>query len=232
VRPLSAVTKLLTLAIEPRDRDAAHREYRPHVDRARFAELLAHEAVLVRTRWFDELAHRYVFEIHDCEKHGSKAARFLETELTKELYFLAKEHVEQKTRASVLQEASDVVKRARAKIEAALFEPLSVEELARLCGTSASTLLRAFRREVGVAPATYARDRRLDEALLLLEAGKWTASEVATRVGYASLPAFTVAFRRRFGVVPSRARAAPSPTLPPQGEPLTKSRKPLTRSRK
>jgi AraC-like DNA-binding protein len=89
--------------------------------------------------------------------------------------------------------------------------------------------LRAFKREVGVAPATFVRDRRLDEALLMLESGKYSASEVAVRIGYAGLPAFSAAFSRRFGVAPSRVRVA-SPTLPPQGQ--TETRKPLTRSRK
>ena len=44
------------------------------------------------TRWVDELVHRYVFERAQCEKHQSSAAIFLETELLKELFFLAREH--------------------------------------------------------------------------------------------------------------------------------------------
>lgn len=208
---------------------AAVREYRPHVTAAGMSEHLSHEMVLSRTRWFDEIAHRYLFEIDGCDRAGSRAARFLETELTKEVFFLVKERSEAQTRASVVQEGTDIVKRARALIEHSLFSPLTTSKIARSCRTSESSLLRAFKREVGVAPATFVRDRRLDEALLMLESGRYTASEVALRVGYAGLPAFSAAFSRRFGVAPSRVRVA-SPTLPPQGQ--TETHKSLTRSHK
>jgi AraC-like DNA-binding protein len=217
------------LCIEERDLRAAVREYRPHVTAAGLAEHLSRELVLSRTRWFDEIAHRHLFEVDGCDRGGSRAARFLETEITKEVFFLVKERNEAQTRASVVQEGTDIVKRARAFIEHALFSPLSTSRIARSCRTSESSLLRAFKREVGVAPATFVRDRRLDEALLMLESGKYSASEVALRVGYAGLPAFSAAFSRRFGVAPSRVRVA-SPTLPPQGQ--TETRKSLTRSRK
>jgi AraC-like DNA-binding protein len=229
VSAVSAVAQLLTLCIEERDLRAAAREHRPHVTEARLAENLSHELVLSRTRWFDEIAHRYLFERETCERPGSLAIRFLEAELTKEVFFLVKERAEAQTRASVVHESTDIVKRARALIEHALFTPLSASHLARSCRTSESSLLRAFKRELGVAPATFVRDRRLDEALLMLESGRYTASEVALRVGYAGLPAFSAAFSRRFGVPPSRVRVA-SPTLPPQGQ--TETRKSLTRSRK
>ncbi|MGZ3477000.1 MAG: helix-turn-helix transcriptional regulator [Polyangiales bacterium] len=229
VSAVSSVAQLLTLCIEERDRRTVCREYRPHVTAERLERYLSEELCLSRTRWFDEIAHRYLFERESCEKPESQAARFLETELTKEIFFLVKERTEAQTRASVVQEGTDIVKRARALIEHSLFSPLKVDELARTCRTSESSLLRAFKREVGVAPATFVRDRRLDEALLMLESGRYTASEIATRVGYASLPAFSAAFSRRFGVAPSRVRVA-SPTLPPQGQ--TESRKSLTRSRK
>lgn len=221
VRALSPVTKLLTLFVDDDARARARREYRPHVDVARFDAILAAPRVFPRTRWVDEIVQRYLFEIDVCEKNGSAAARFLETEIAKELYFLGNEQLDDRTRASVVHEGNDVVRRARELIEADPFARLRIDALARRCHASESTLLRAFRRELGVAPATYVRDRRLDEALLMLESGRWAVGEVATRVGYANLPAFSVAFRRRFGVAPSRARyvSPRTPALPPHGAP-------------
>ena len=221
VRPLSPVTRLLTISIGDAAIARVVEEYAPHVDAERFDAVLSAPRLFPRTRWVDEIAQRYLFEIDVCDKHGSPAARFLETELAKEVYFLGSEQLDRKTRDSVVSEEGDVLRRARAAIEADLFGPLRVDALARACHTSESTLLRAFRRELGVAPATYVRDRRLDEALLLLESGRWSVGEVATRVGYGNLPAFTVAFRRRFGVVPSRAKDATprGQKLPPHGAP-------------
>jgi AraC-like DNA-binding protein len=221
VRAKSSLTTLVTLLVGRGARESAHREYRPHVDARLFGELLATPRTLPRTRWFDEIVHRYVFERDVCAKHDSAAARFLETEIAKELYFLCAERSEMLRRASVVNESGDFVVRARGWIDENLFEPLRVADLARRIGTSESTLLRAFQRELGKAPAAYARERRLDAALLLLQTGRHTVSEVAARVGYASLAAFTSAFTRRFDRVPSSVRHADDAfeMLPPHGRP-------------
>jgi AraC-like DNA-binding protein len=221
LRALSPVSELLTLLIGDEAKQRACSEYAPHVRAAVLAEVLSSAQTLPRTRWFDELAHRYVFEREVCEKHASAAAAFLETEITKEIYFLGAERPAGETRATVVFEGSEIVKRARQWIEDNLFEGLRARELARAAHTSESTLLRAFVRELGVSPASYQRARRLDEAVLLLRAGRGTVGEVAARVGYANPSAFTVAFRRHFGVPPSSVRdPAPDDTrLPPHGRP-------------
>jgi AraC-like DNA-binding protein len=215
-----STAKLATLVIGPEARRAVLREYAPHADPDTFQTIVSESRVFPRTRWVDELVHRYVFERDVCEKHESLAARFLETELTKELYFLGAEQLVRETRASVVEEDDDLVVRARAWLDEHLFEPVRTSQLARHCKTSESTLLRAFRRALGVPPTVYLRNRRLEEALLLLESHRYTVSEVAVRVGYGNLSAFTTAFRRRFGVAPSATRAAKDTTakrLPPQG---------------
>ena len=66
-----------------------------------------------------------------------------------------------------------------------------------------STLLRGFRRELGCTPAAYWRDRRLDEALVLLRSGRHQVAEVAATVGYDNPTSFGWAFRRRFKRAPS-----------------------------
>jgi AraC-like DNA-binding protein len=221
VGAMSPTTALVTWLVAPGARERACREYRDHVLPARFAELLAVPRVLPRTRWVDELVHRYVFEREVCNKHASSAAVFLETEIAKELYFLCKERGEEKTRASVVHEEGDLIARARARIEANLFVPLRVAELASHCHTSESTLVRAFRRELGHTPSSYARERRLDAALLLLQSGRHRVGEVAERVGYTNFAAFTSAFHKRFGVPPSAVRGEGEAldVLPPHGAP-------------
>lgn len=230
VRADSPVTTLVTLVAHRPALERAEAEYRGHLHLLRFASLVATPRVLPRTRWVDELVHRYVFERDVCEKHGSAAAAFLETELVKELYFLCVEQDEHGTRASVVEQEEGVVTRARAWIDEHLAEPLRVRELAKRCATSESTLLRAFQRELGLTPAAYARDRRLDAALLLLKSGRYAVGEVAGRVGYTSVAAFTEAFRRRFGTPPSRAKARRDDALerlPPHGKTPRRKRRSL-----
>ena len=223
VYELSAVSPVAQVAFVALGEDAYatfFREYEGDVSADVLRDVLAEPRFFPRTRWVDEIVHRYVFERSVCDKHGSQASRFLETELVKEVYFLGKEALENHTRASVVQEDLPLVAKVRAYIDAHLFEDVSVGVLCERFGASESTLLRTFRREIGTTPADYTRGRRLDEARLLLEGGSYSASEVAVHVGYASLPAFTVAFTRKFGHAPSSVRKARGASvLPPHGEP-------------
>jgi AraC-like DNA-binding protein len=214
--PPSASTVVVTLLVSDALRAAAVRDYQPEVDPRRLAEVVSAARVLPRTRWVDELVQRYVFERSVCERRGSRAAQFLEVELVKELFFLGCEQLGRLTRASVLFEGDALVARARAFIEAHLFEPFRMAGLVQHCHASESTVLRAFRRELGEAPLAYLRRRRLEESLLLLESGRYGVTEVAARVGYDNPSAFSAAFRARFGLAPSRVRPG-APGLPAHG---------------
>jgi AraC-like DNA-binding protein len=173
------------------------------VTRERFDRWLAVPAVVPRTVWVHEVIHRYVFERHALEEAASEAARFLEVELAKEIYFLLRDRERGAERASIQRELSEPVRRAVAHIEQHLFGWTAVAELSRVSGASESSLLRAFRREVGESPAAYWRARKLEEALHLLSSGSHSVAEVSERVGYENAAAFGEAFRRRFGRPPS-----------------------------
>jgi AraC-like DNA-binding protein len=225
--PASGASIVATLVIGEAVRAAAIREYRPYVDSRRLVEVLSAVRVLPRTRWVDELVQRYVFEREVCEHPASNAARFLEAELTKEMYFLGCEQIDRQTRSSVLFEGDAIATKARAWIEEHLFEPFHVAALVKHCHASESTVLRAFRRELGVAPLAYLRRRRLEEAMQLLEGGRYAVTEVATRVGYDNSSAFAAAFRSQFGVAPSSVKPAlhGAVRLPAHGTPPIRRRR-------
>jgi AraC-like DNA-binding protein len=210
-----------TLLVEPAACAAAVTNYAPHVDPKLLGDVLGCTRVLPRTRWVEELVHRFVFECDVCAKPTSLAAQFLGAELTKEAYFLGREQLAGWTRAPVVFEGDSIATRARTWLEEHLLEPFSITALARHCHVSTSTVLRAFRREHGVPPAVYVRRRRLEEALQLLESARYTVLEIATRVGYDSPSAFASAFRRQFGMSPSSFRSpVPAGTrLPAHGLP-------------
>jgi len=79
-------------------------------------------------------------------------------------------------------------------------------------------LERCFLAETGLAIGQWRRRVRLFHALELLERGA-PVTAVALDVGYANPSAFTVAFRRQFGVAPSRVaqRSAASHPLDARG---------------
>lgn len=219
--PRGGASVVVTLEIDKPVIADAIKDYAPYIEPQQLREVLGALRCLARTRWLDELVHRYVFERVVCERTTSHAARFLEAELVKEVYFLGLEQIENRTRTSVLYEGESVAMKARAWIEQHLFEPFHGAALARHCGASESTVLRAFRKELGVSPFGYVRRRRLEEALALLESGRYGVTEVAARVGYENPSAFAVAFRQQFGTAPSSKRRVhdPAATLPAHGRP-------------
>jgi AraC-like DNA-binding protein len=108
----------------------------------------------------------------------------------------------------VADATDDVGLRSLRYIEANLFLPIALSDIARHAGASTSTLLRAFRRTTGQTPYAYIKTRRLDEAGHLLRGGRHAVGEVALLVGYEDFGAFSKAFHRRFRQPPSAVIAA------------------------
>ena len=82
----------------------------------------------------------------------------------------------------------------------------TVERLARACNLSRSTFAERFLTRVGKPPATYLAHVRLDAATNLLRDTLLPITHIAQRVGYASEPAFSRAFKNRYGTPPTRWR--------------------------
>ncbi len=124
----------------------------------------------------------------------------------KEVYFHCRDRDAELERDSRVHSRPPMVERAIARIEAGLFEPMSMPALAEACGTSTSTLLRAFKRALGTSPSAYHRQRRLEESMMLLKSKRYSVSEVAAMVGYDNIASFSHAFRREFDRSPSEVR--------------------------
>ena len=83
---------------------------------------------------------------------------------------------------------------------------LSVEALAERSFMSPRNFARAFRREIGVTPAAYVAELRLERARLELESGALAVEEIARRCGFGTVETMRRAFRRRLFVSPSEYR--------------------------
>lgn len=96
--------------------------------------------------------------------------------------------------------------RALAAMHRELERDWSVEQLARVSGTSRATLARRFGEQVGEAPLSYLTRLRLEEAARRLARGHEGLAAIAQEVGYSSEFAFNRAFRRMYGEPPGRYR--------------------------
>jgi signal transduction histidine kinase/CheY-like chemotaxis protein len=93
-------------------------------------------------------------------------------------------------------------------VAANLHDPaFGVEALADRMHVDRSQLFRRCKETIGDSPSDILREARLAQGLRLLEQGAGNVSEIAYASGFESLSSFTRAFRARFGIPPSQARA-------------------------
>ena len=94
-------------------------------------------------------------------------------------------------------------------LEDNLYGDASLELAARAANCSVFHFYRMFEIVTGLGPGEYLRRRRLSEAALALSSGgPDKVLDLALRFGYESPDAFSRAFRREFGCLPSDARKA------------------------
>jgi AraC-like DNA-binding protein len=80
--------------------------------------------------------------------------------------------------------------------------PPSLMELARQVGLNDRKLKQGFLQVFGTTVFGYLHDYRLERSQQLLATGETSVTEAAHAVGYASLPSFSKAFRKKFGSSP------------------------------
>lgn len=91
-------------------------------------------------------------------------------------------------------------------VDAHLDDPLSSATLAKLAHVTPSHLATLFRRELGLAPSAYVRQRRLSAARSLLATSDLPVSEIAQRVGFPDPYHFSRVFAKGMGLSPSQYR--------------------------
>lgn len=106
----------------------------------------------------------------------------------------------------VLRKSEDIdrIHYAKDTLFSNLDHPPSLSELARLVGLNEYKLKLGFHEVFGTTPFGYLRDRRLEKAQQLLREGNMKIEAIAHTVGYANRSRFAHAFRKKYGVNPSR----------------------------
>ncbi|WP_254711714.1 helix-turn-helix domain-containing protein [Streptomyces sp. TRM64462] len=92
-------------------------------------------------------------------------------------------------------------------IQANLAGRITLDDLARVAGVSASHFTRVFRASTGQSPHQYVMRRRLDRAREALLASDAPIAHIADACGFADQSHLTRTMRRHLGVTPSALRA-------------------------
>lgn len=98
------------------------------------------------------------------------------------------------------------IDRAKTILRDHIGRDISPERIADELGMGYTRFRRAFREYVGVAPAQYRQVVRLNKARELLGATACSVSEIASRLGFESVSAFSLFFRSREGMSPNSYR--------------------------
>jgi AraC family transcriptional regulator, transcriptional activator of the genes for pyochelin and ferripyochelin receptors len=97
---------------------------------------------------------------------------------------------------------------ARRLIETRWDQKLTLDSIALACGLNRSKLARGFRQVFASSVGDAIAEQRLGQARQMLVATELPVGAIGYRCGYLNNAAFTRAFSRRYGVPPSRFRAA------------------------
>lgn len=89
-----------------------------------------------------------------------------------------------------------------------LRDPPNTETVARLIGTSERTLNEAFQEVFALSPSQWLQEERIRTARHLLITTETPIALISEHLGFANQSNFAKAFRQRFGLTPSAARAA------------------------
>jgi AraC family L-rhamnose operon regulatory protein RhaS len=145
--------------------------------------------------------------IRECETEApyaaTKAKAFLTALLTDILRCYA-------SRASMEPSAGSTIppfiKQALANIHMSSRQDIDVSELAHETGVSRSHLDREFKKLLGVSLGEYIRHLRLDTAMQELRQTDSSITEISDRLGFDSVQAFCMFFKRHSGTTPQAYR--------------------------
>ena len=142
-------------------------------------------------------AKKFVHFVHDYLVHNQRD--FYTDSLVNQLLLTL-------SSTTVLSEPDQKIVKAKNWINLHFAVPIDVDRVARHCHLSTSQLQRRFKQNTGYGIAEYWRIKKMQHAKYLLSLSHSTIEEIAYKIGYENLSAFSRRFRQVFGVSPSEWR--------------------------
>lgn len=147
-------------------------------------------------------------EIMRCNRSGYFKRLFLEAKVI-ELFMLQVEQFEEhncKTFCTLKKKDTEKIYEARAIIEKKVNEPCSLLELSHQVGLNDFKLKKGFKEIFGTTVFGYLNDLKMDRAKELLLSQDIPVGEIARITGFKNQTHFTVAFKKKFGILPKSLR--------------------------
>lgn len=91
---------------------------------------------------------------------------------------------------------------AKGLIESELEINLAIPEIAKRLQLTTFHFIRCFKAVYGCSPYQFQLETRLNKSIQLIKSGNYSITDVADELGFADLPTFSKAFKRKFGCSP------------------------------
>ncbi len=142
-----------------------------------------------------------ICDMCNCPFTGTMSKAYLEAKVIELFLLQAESH---KPLKNVTLKKQDVDKLIATKdfIDENYLEKLRIIDLAKIAGTNQQMLKTGFRELFGTTVFGYYNDLRMERAKHLLVSEEKRVTEVADEMGYKNPQHFTVAFKKKFGVLP------------------------------
>ena len=152
-------------------------------------------------KYFSCEIYQIIMQIQSYPLNGHIVSLFLEAKILELIVHI----FESKKNESYVQIRECIltkVLQAKEILEKHYKTPPSINKLALLVGTNATTLKINFKNFYKTTIYNYLLDFRMEKAKNMLLENKWKIVDVSNFVGYDSQANFTTAFKRKFGITP------------------------------
>lgn len=171
-------------------------------------EIFSRQIQLPQNTWLEQIFQRYTFSRQIEKNTINFANKFLEFEIIKEIFYLNRMKNNPKLKDTfpinekILSRAPKVVEDAIQYIEKNLLGNLNLEMVINEISISRSTLSRHFNQVFGKSPWQFIKERRLQEAHLILRSTNFNVGEVSQMIKYENPSIFIKEFKKKFGKTP------------------------------
>lgn len=100
------------------------------------------------------------------------------------------------------------VNQALSYLEKNLYDEIQYKEIEKIILCPIDVLQRFFMLNTGITLTEYIRRRKLDEAVKTIRSSDEKIIDIAFKLGYGSSDAFSLAFKKMYGISPSEARTS------------------------
>ncbi|MFC3563296.1 helix-turn-helix domain-containing protein [Pedobacter jamesrossensis] len=142
-----------------------------------------------------------LYDLVNQKNHVRIKKIFFEAQIFKLLAFYIN-NAHKKTSFSLKKDDIDKIMYAKQLVEENIQRPNSLIELSRKAGINDNKLKKGFKELTGETVFGYLNKIRMERAYYHLSKEKKTVSEVAFLVGYKNAQHFTVAFKKRYDILP------------------------------